>query len=206
MDITAQMVKELRERTGVGPLDCKKALEQFNGDMDKAANYLREKGLTKAVKKAGRAANEGVIQTYQHHNGRLAVLVEINCETDFVAKTPAFQSFARDVAMHIANLAPKYMTREEVPADVIAAEREAQRKITLAEGKPEAVVDKIVDGRMNKFFEDVVLMEQTFVKDDKVTIEDLRKQVVAEVGENVVIRRFARFELGEVGDEVHESE
>ncbi|MBZ0305738.1 MAG: elongation factor Ts, partial [Anaerolineae bacterium] len=170
------------------------------------ANYLREKGLTKAVKKAGRAANEGVIQTYQHHNGRLAVLVEINCETDFVAKTPAFQSFARDVAMHIANLAPKYMTREEVPADVIAAEREAQRKITLAEGKPEAVVDKIVDGRMNKFFEDVVLMEQTFVKDDKVTIEDLRKQVVAEVGENVVIRRFARFELGEVGDEVHESE
>lgn len=206
MEITAQMVKELRERTGVGPLDCKKALEQFNGDMDKAANYLREKGLAKAVKKAGRAANEGVIQTYQHHNGRLAVLVEVNCETDFVAKTAAFQNFARDVAMHIANLAPKYMTREDVPAEVMAAEREAQRKITLAEGKPEAVADKIVDGRMNKFFEDVVLMEQTFVKDDKITIEDLRKQVVAEVGENVVIRRFARFELGEVGDEVKEAE
>ncbi len=206
MEITAQMVKELRERTGVGPLDCKKALEQFNGDMDKAANHLREKGLAKAVKKAGRAANEGVIQTYQHHNGRLAVLVEVNCETDFVAKTAAFQTFARDIAMHIANLAPKYMTREEVPAEVIAAEREAQRNITLAEGKPEAVVDKIVDGRMNKFFEDIVLMEQTFVKDDKVTIEDLRKQVVAEVGENVVIRRFARFELGEVGDEVKEAE
>ncbi|KAB2905002.1 MAG: translation elongation factor Ts [Anaerolineae bacterium] len=204
MEITAQMVKELRERTGVGPLDCKKALEQFNGDMDKAANYLREKGLAKAVKKAGRAANEGIIQTYQHHNGRLAVVVEVNCETDFVAKTDAFQTFARDLAMHIANLAPQYLTREEVPAEVIAAERETQRKVTLAEGKPEAVADKIVDGRMNKFFEEIVLMEQPFIRDDKLTIEDLRKQVVAEVGENVVIRRFARFELGEVGDEVKE--
>lgn len=204
MEITAGMVKELRERTGVGPLDCKKALEQFNGDMDKAANYLREKGLAKAVKKAGRAANEGVIQTYTHHNGRLAVIVEINCETDFVAKTPAFQSFARDVAMHIANLAPKYLTREEVPASVIEAERETLRKQTLQEGKPENVVDKIVDGRLGKFYEEIVLMEQPFIKDDSVTIEDLRKQVVAEVGENVVIRRFARFELGEVGDEVKE--
>lgn len=204
MEITAQMVKELRERTGVGPLDCKKALEQFNGDMDKAANYLREKGLAKAVKKAGRAANEGIIQTYQHHNGRLAVVVEVNCETDFVAKTDTFQTFARDLAMHIANLAPQYLTREEVPAEVIAAERETQRKVTLAEGKPEAVADKIVDGRMNKFFEEIVLMEQPFIRDDKLTIEDLRKQVVAEVGENVVIRRFARFELGEVGDEVKE--
>jgi elongation factor Ts len=206
MEITAQMVKELRERTGVGPLDCKKALEQFNGDMDKAANYLREKGLAKAVKKAGRAANEGIIQTYQHHNGRLAVVVEVNCETDFVAKTDAFQTFARDLAMHIANLAPQYLTREEVPAEVIAAERETQRKVTLAEGKPEAVADKIVDGRMNKFFEEIVLMEQPFIRDDKLTIEDLRKQVVAEVGENVVIRRFARFELGEVGDAVKEED
>lgn len=194
------MVKELRDRTGVGPLDCKKALEQFDGDMDKAANFLREKGLAKAIKKAGRAANEGVVQTYAHHNGRLAVIVEVNCETDFVAKTAAFQNFARELAMHIANLAPKYLTREEVPAAEIEAERETQRKLTLQEGKPENVVDKIVDGRMNKFFEELVLMEQPFIKDDKVTIEDLRKQVVAEVGENVVVRRFSRFELGEVGD------
>lgn len=200
MEITASMVKELRDRTGVGPLDCKKALEQFDGDMDKAANFLREKGLAKAIKKAGRAANEGVVQTYAHHNGRLAVIVEVNCETDFVAKTAAFQNFARELAMHIANLAPKYLTREEVPAAEIEAERETQRKLTLQEGKPENVVDKIVDGRMNKFFEELVLMEQPFIKDDKVTIEDLRKQVVAEVGENVVVRRFSRFELGEVGD------
>lgn len=202
MEITAAMVKELRERTGVGPKDCKQALEQFNGDMEKAANHLREKGLAKAVKKAGRAANEGVIQNYTHHNGRLAVIVEINCETDFVAKTTAFQHFAREVAMHIANLAPRYVKREEVPADVVAAERETLRNLTLQEGKPENVVDKIVDGRLNKFYEEIVLMEQPFLRDDKITIEELRKQVVAEVGENVVIRRFARFELGEVGDEV----
>lgn len=206
MEITAKMIKELREMTGVGPLDCKKALEQHDGNMQAAANYLREKGLAKAAKKAGRVANEGIVQTYQHFNGRLAVMVEINCETDFVAKTEAFQNFAHDLTLHIANLAPEYLTRESVPAAVVAAEREIQRRRVLEEGKPENVADKIVDGRMDKFFEEVVLMEQPFLKDDKKKIEDIRKELVASLGENIVIRRFVRFELGAVGDEETESE
>lgn len=195
--ITASMVKELRERTGVGPLDCKKALEQYDGDLDAAARYLREKGLAKADKKASRAANEGLIQTYQHHNGRIAVIVEVNCETDFVANTEQFQEFSRDVALHIANMAPRYVRREEVPADELEAERKIQRERALQEGKPEHIVDKIVDGRMDKFFEEIVLMEQEFIKDDTKTIEDLRKELVASLGENIQIRRFARFEIGE---------
>jgi elongation factor Ts len=208
VQITAQTVKELREMTGVGPADCKKALEEFGGDLQKAANHLREKGLAKAAKKAGRAANEGVVQTYQHHNGRLAVVVEVNCETDFVAKTPAFQQFARDVALHIANLAPKYVTREEVPQAVIAAERGVQEKIAQEEGKsrPANIIEKIVDGRMEKFLAEIVLLEQPFIKDDSQTIEDLRKATVASVGENVVVRRFIRYELGEVGDAATEGE
>jgi elongation factor Ts len=204
MDITAQMVKELREMTGVGPAECKKALVEFNGDLEKAANFLREKGLAKAIKKAGRAANEGVIYTYQHHNGRLAVIVEVNCETDFVAKTPAFQTFAKEVALQIANLAPHFVQREDVLAEVIEAERQTQRRIAEEEGKKPEMIEKVVEGRMNKFYADIVLLEQPWIKDDKLTIEDLRKQTVAEVGENVVIRRFARFELGEVGDEAKE--
>lgn len=208
VQITAQMVKELREMTGVGPADCKKALEEFGGDLQKAANYLREKGLAKASKKAGRAANEGLVQTYQHHNGRLAVVVEVNCETDFVAKTAAFQQFARDVALHIANLAPKYVTREEVPQAVIEAERGIQVKIAQEEGKsrPANIIEKMVDGRMEKFFAEIVLLEQPFIKDDSKTIEDLRKATVASVGENVVVRRFIRYELGEVGDTAAEGE
>jgi elongation factor Ts len=206
MQITAQMVKELRDRTGVGPLDCKKALEEYNGDMDAAANFLREKGLAKAVKKAGRVANEGVIEIYQHHNGRLGVMVEVNCETDFVAKTPQFQSFARDIVLHIANLSPRYVRREDVPQAVIDAERETQRRRAIEEGKPANVAEKITEGRMEKFFAEIVLMEQPFVKDDAVTIEDLRKQAVADLGENIVIRRFIRFELGEEGDEALEEE
>lgn len=204
MEITAQMVKELRERTGVGPMDCKKALIENNGDLEAAANYLREKGLAKAVKKAGRAANEGLIEIYRHHNSRLGVIVEVNCETDFVANTPAFQHFAKEVALHIANTSPLYVTREEVPASILEAEREFQRRRALEEGKPENVVEKMIEGRIEKYYAEIVLLEQPFVRDDKVTIEDLRKQVVAEVGENVVIRRFARFELGEVGDEPKE--
>lgn len=206
MEITAKMVKELRDLTGVGPLDCKKALAQFDGDLDKAANFLREKGMAKAGKKAGRAANEGIVEVYQHHDGRLAVMVEINCETDFVAKTDKFKDFARNVALHIANLAPQYITRDEVPEAMIATEQDMQRQRALNEGKPESVVDKMIEGRMNKWFEEVVLMEQPFIKDDAMTIEDLRKQAVADTGENVVVRRFQRFELGEVGDEVTEEE
>ena len=204
--ITKDMIKELRARTGVGPLDCKKALTQFDGDMDAAAKFLREKGLAKADKKASRAANEGIVQTYQHFNGRLAVIVEINCETDFVAKTEAFQAFSKDVALHIANLAPHYVSREEVPQDVLAAETEVLRNRALEQGKPENIVDKIVSGQIEKFLQEIVLLEQPFLKDDSKTIEELRKETIATTGENVVIRRFARFELGDIEDEVQDDE
>lgn len=199
MEITAQMVKDLREATGAGPLDCKKALETNNGDMQKAIDYLREKGLARAAKKLGsdRAMNEGVIQVYSHHNKRLGVIVEVNCETDFVANTDQFQQFARDIALQIANLAPEYITREAVPESVIRAERDIQLRRTMDEGKPQNVAEKIVDGRMNKFFEEIVLMEQTFIKDESKTIAQLLGEIVAAVGERIEIRRFARFALGE---------
>ena len=197
MTITAQMVKELREMTGAGPLDCKKALEQFGGDMDKAAAHLRDKGLAKAAKKAGRATNEGVIHAYVHHNNRLGVLLEINCETDFVANTEQFRSLANDIALQIANLNAKYVKREDVPEAVVQAERDLQRRRALEEGKPEAVVDRIVDGRMSKFYEELVLFDQPFIKDDSVTIGGLVTQAIAELGENVTINRFVRFAIGE---------
>lgn len=200
MTITAQMVKELRDLTGAGPLDCKNALSQFDGDMEKAAEYLREKGLAKAAKKAGRATNEGLIHAYVHHNNRLGVLLEINCETDFVAKTDQFRSLANDIALQIANLNPQYVRREDVPDVVIQAERELLRRDALEEGKPEAVAEKIVDGRMGKFFEEIVLFEQPFIKDDSVTIGQLVAQAIAELGENITVRRFARFALGEPTD------
>lgn len=202
MEITAKMVKDLREATGAGPLDCKKALETSGGDMQKAIEFLREKGLARAAKKlsAGRAMNEGLIVTYSHHNKRLGVLVEVNCETDFVAKTERFQQFAHDIALHIANLAPAYVQREDVPEAVVQAERDIQRRRVLEEGKPEAVADKIVDGRMSKFFEEIVLMEQSFIKDDAKTVGQLLAEVVADVGESIQVRRFARFALGEATD------
>lgn len=197
--ITAQMVKDLREATGAGPLDCKKALDVTNGDVQKAVEWLREKGMAKAVKKlgAGREMKDGLIQVYAHHNKRLGVIVEINCETDFVARTDKFQEFCHNVALHIANLAPQYVQREDVPDAVVQAEREVQRRRALEEGKPEAMVDKIVDGRMNKFYEEIVLLEQPFIKDDSKTIAQLLQETVAEVGESIQIRRFARFALGE---------
>ncbi|GAB4418252.1 MAG: translation elongation factor Ts [Anaerolineae bacterium] len=197
MTITAQMVKELRELTGAGPLDCKKALEQFDGNMDKAAEFLREKGLAKAAKKAGRATNEGIVHAYIHHNNRVGVLLELNCETDFVAKTDQFRALANDIALQIANLGARYVRREDIPAEIVAAERETQRRRALEEGKPESVVEKIVDGRMSKFYEDLVLLEQPFIKDDGITINDLITRAIAELGENITIRRFARFEVGE---------
>lgn len=201
MAVTAQQVKELRDMTGVGPAKCKQALEQFDGDVEKAAAYLREQGMATAAKKAGRAANEGMIQVYHHHDGRLAVMVEVNCETDFVAATEQFQSFAKDIALQVANLAPQYVSREQVPASVVEAEKDLQRKRALEEGKPENIIEKIIEGRMDKFFADLVLLEQPFIKDDAKTIEDLRKEAVSELKENIVIRRFARFAIGEVGDE-----
>jgi len=200
MAITAQMVKDLRESTGAGPLDCKKALEANNGDVQKAADWLREKGIAKAAKKlgAGRTMNEGLIGSYIHHDKRLAVIVEVNCETDFVARTEKFQEFARNMAIHIANFTPKYVQREEVPADVVAAEREIQKHRAQNEGKkPEAVIEKIVDGRMDKFFEEIVLLEQPYVLDDSKKISSMLSELVAELGESIQISRFARFKVGE---------
>ena len=200
--ITAQMVKDLREMTGAGPLDCKKALEQNDGNIDKAVEFLREKGLAKAAKKlgAGRAMNEGLIETYMHFNRRLGVLLEVNCETDFVANTEQFRHFVKDVALHIANLKPMVVKREQLPAALVQAEREMQRRRAIEEGKPEAVAEKIVDGRMEKFYQDLVLMEQVFLKDDSKTISQLLSETVAGVGESIEIRRFAVFALGESAD------
>ncbi|MBI5961063.1 MAG: translation elongation factor Ts [Chloroflexi bacterium] len=197
MAVTAQMVKDLREVTGAGPLDCKKALEQFNGDMEKAATALREKGLAKAAKKAGRATREGIVHAYIHHNNRLGVMLEINCETDFVAKTDKFRGLANDIALQIANLSAQYVKREDVPADILEAERQVQRNRALAEGKPENVVDKMIEGRMGKFYEDLVLFDQPFIKDDSMTIGQMVTQAIADLGENIAISRFARFAIGE---------
>jgi len=197
MQITAQMVKSLREMTGVGPLDCKKALTEFDGDMDKAANYLREKGLAKAAKKAGRSTNEGLIEIYQHHNRRVGVMLEINCETDFVAQTERFQELAHGIALHIANLAPKVVKREELPAAVIEAEAAVQRARALEEGKPEAILDKIIEGRMAKFYEEAVLLEQEYLLGEDQTIDQVIQAAIADLGENIQISRFARYELGE---------
>jgi elongation factor Ts len=199
MVITAQMVKDLRDATGAGPLDCKKALEVNGGDIHRAVEYLREKGLAKAAKKlgAGRAMNEGLIQVYSHHNKRLGVIVEVNCETDFVAATDRFQAFARNVALHVANLAPEYVRREDVPEAVVQAERELQIRRAVEEGKPQNIAEKVAEGRMNKFFEEIVLLEQPFIMDDSKTIAQLLAETVAEVGESIQIRRFARFALGE---------
>lgn len=198
MQITAQMVKDLREATGAGPLDCKKALEQNNGDVQKAIEYLREKGLARAAKKlgAGRTMNEGIIESYIHFSKRVGVLVEVNCETDFVANTENFRNFCKDIALHIASLKPEYVKREHVPEAVVEAERQLQLRRAIEEGKPQAVAEKIVAGRMDKFFEELVLMEQPFLKDDSKKISQLLAELVAEIGESIEIRRFARYELG----------
>lgn len=197
MAVNASAVKELREKTGAGMLDCKKALEEANGDLTKAAELLREKGLAAAAKKSDRIATEGVVESYIHAGGRIGVLVEINCETDFVAKTDNFKDFARDVAMQIAATAPKYVRREEVSQDEIEKEKEILKAQALNEGKPEKIVEKMVEGRIGKYYEEYCLMEQSFIKDPDKTIETLLKEKIATIGENISIRRFARFELGE---------
>lgn len=201
MEITAKMVKELRDITGVGPLDCKKALVEFDGDMDKAANYLREKGMAKAAKKAGRATNEGLIEIYLHHNRRVGVMLEINCETDFVANTDRFHELAHNLALHIANLAPQVISREQVPADLIESEKAIQRTRALEEGKPEAILDKIIEGRMDKFYQETVLLDQEFLLGDGQNIGQLIQEAIADLGENIQIARFARYAIGEGGEE-----
>ena len=197
MSVTPQMVKELRERTGAGMMDCKNALLETKGDMEQAIDYLRKKGLASAAKKAGRVTAEGAVASYIHAGGKIGVLVEINCETDFVARTDQFQELVRDVAMHIAAADPRFLRREEVTEDVLSRERDVIRERTLAEGKPEKVVDKIVEGRMEKFFAESVLLEQPFVKDPDKTVGQLVQEKIAKLGENIVVRRFTRYRLGE---------
>ncbi|MBA4544062.1 MULTISPECIES: translation elongation factor Ts [Thermoactinomyces] len=197
MAITAAMVKELREKTGAGMMDCKKALTETNGDMEKAIEYLREKGIAKAAKKAGRIAAEGVVESYIHAGGRIGVLVEVNCETDFVAKTDDFKSFVKDVAMQIAAMNPKYVRSEEIPEEEVQKEREILRQQALQEGKPENIVDKMVEGRLKKHFQEICLLNQAYVKDPDKTIDQLLKETIAKLGENINIRRFVRYEMGE---------
>ncbi|MHB1418365.1 MAG: translation elongation factor Ts [Bacillota bacterium] len=195
--ITAAQVKDLRERTGAGMMDCKKALAETNGDLEKAIEYLREKGLAAAAKKSGRIASEGLVESYIHGQGRIGVLVEINCETDFVAKTADFRELARDIAMQIAASRPEYVIREEVPQELIAKEREILRAQALNEGKPEKIVDKMVDGRIEKYYKEVCLIEQPYIRDPDRSIKDLITDKIAKLGENISVRRFSRFEMGE---------
>ncbi|GIP43769.1 elongation factor Ts [Paenibacillus sp. J45TS6] len=197
MAVDAKLVKELREKTGAGMLDCKKALEEGNNDVNKAIEILREKGLSAAANKAGRAATEGVVQSYIHAGGRIGVLVEVNCETDFVAMTDQFKEFARDIAMQIAASNPRYVSREEVPQEEIEKEKEILKAQALNEGKPEKIVEKMVEGRIGKYYEEFCLLEQSFVKDPDKTIEQLLNEKISTIGENISIRRFTRYELGE---------
>lgn len=197
MAVSASAVKELREKTGAGMLDCKKALEAVGGDIEKAIAHLREKGLAAAANKAGRLATEGIVESYIHSNGRIGVLVEVNCETDFVAKTDQFKEFVKDVAMHIAASNPKYVRREEVPTEELEKEKEILKAQALNEGKPAHIVEKMVEGRMSKYFEEHCLLEQSFIKDPDKTIATLVNEKISTIGENISIRRFARFELGE---------
>lgn len=197
MAITAAMVKELREKTGAGMMDCKKALTETGGDMNKAIEYLREKGIAKAEKKADRVAAEGIVESYIHAGGRIGVLVEVNCETDFVGKNQDFRQFVKDVAMQIAAMNPKYVRREEIPPQEIEKEREILRQQALKEGKPSNIVDKIVEGRLNKHFKEICLVDQAFVKDSDKTVDQVTKELIAKIGENINIRRFVRFEMGE---------
>ncbi len=196
MAITAEQVKELRDRTNAGIMDCKKVLVETDGNMDKAIELLRERGIAKAAKKAGRVAAEGLVEAYIH-NGKYGALVEVNSETDFVANNDEFKNFVKDIAMHIAAVGPKYVKREEVPASVVEAEKATLKAQALNEGKPEAVVEKMVEGRLNKFYEEICLLDQKFVKDPDITVGELLTNLIAKIGENIVIRRFARFERGE---------
>lgn len=196
MQITSQMVKELRDKTNAGMMDCKKALSETGGDMEKAIDFLRKKGLAVAQKRADRATSEGIVETYIHAGGKLGVMVEVGCETDFVAKSDMFKAFAKDVAMHIAASNPVSIKREEVPAELVARETEIFKTQALESGKPANIADKIVAGKLDKYFADVCLMEQKFVKNPDLSIQDLLNEIVAKIGENIAVKRFARFQVG----------
>ncbi len=198
MEITAELVKDLRERTGAGMMECKKALVATNGDIGEAEVLLRKQGIASAGKKAARATSQGLIGSYIHAGGQLGVMVEVNCESDFVARTDDFQELVHDVAMHIAAADPKYLRREDVPADVLEKEKEIARDRARNEGKPEKILDRIVEGRLAKFYEEVCLLEQPFVKEATLTIEQLVKTKIAKLGENITVARFVRFKVGDV--------
>ncbi len=200
-DITAQMVKEIRDRTGAPFIDCKKALEEVNGDYEKAIDILRIKGLAKAAKKMGRETPEGIVTSYIHAGGKIGVMAEINCETDFVARNDEFQNFAKEIAMQVAAANPKYVAREDVPEGVLVHEKELIKAQVLDSGKAGNVADKIVEGKIVKYFEENCLLDQTYIRDPKIKISDLLKSLVAKIGENIVIRRFIRYQLGEPIDD-----
>jgi len=197
MDISAELIKDLRQRTGAGVMDCKMALKESSGDMEKAIDFLRRKGLATAAKKAGRIATDGLIASYIHAGGKMGVLVEVNCETDFVARTEDFQTFVKNIAMHVAAANPQYIRREEVPPHVLEKERDIYRSQARELGKPEKVIEKIVEGKVERFFSEVCLLEQTYIKDTDVTVKEVLDSMIAKIGENISIRRFARFQLGE---------
>src|SRR5512139_4141513 len=197
MEISVELVKNLRQRTGAGVIDCRTALQEAKGNMEAAIDYLRRKGLATAAKKAGRIATDGLVASYIHAGGKMGVLVEINCETDFVARTDDFQTFVKNIAMQIAAANPQYIRREEVPPDVLEKERQIYRTQALDSGKPEKVIDKIVDGKLERFYSEVCLLEQTYIKDSDQTVREVLEAMIAKIGENISIRRFARFQLGE---------
>jgi elongation factor Ts len=197
LEIKVELIKELREQTGAGVLDCRKALIAAKGDLEKASAHLREKGLVAAAKKAGREASEGLVEAYGHPGGRVGVLVEVNCETDFVARTGEFETFVHDVALHVAAMSPLYLSVEDIPQEHLEAEKAIYRNRALQEGKPEDIVERIIEGRLKKFYSETCLLEQPFVRDDSIIMKDLVKQKIAELKENIVIRRFVRYELGQ---------
>jgi len=201
MEISAEAVKKLREKTGVGLMDCKEALKQSNGDMEKAVDFLREKGLAKLQKRMGRTASEGTIASYIHTGGKVGVMVEVNSETDFVANTKEFQEFAKDVAMQITASNPLYVKREDVPQDVIDKEKDIYRKQALESGKPEKIIDKIAEGKLEKFYQEICLVEQSYIKNPDLTIKELLEELVVKMGEKIIVNRFVRFQLGETIEE-----
>ena len=197
MEVTTQLIKELRERTGAGVMDCKTALKECDGDIEEAIAFLRKRGLAKAAKKAGRVTSEGLIGSYIHAGGRIGVLVEVNCETDFVARTPDFQDFVKEIAMQIAAMSPKYVKREDIPDEVLEREKEILREQARSTGKPEKVIERIVEGRLEKFFEENCLLEQPYMRDPNIKVKELLAGLVAKLGENITVRRFVRYQLSE---------
>lgn len=204
MAITTQQIKELRDATGAGMMDCKEALVNADGNFDKAVDFLREKGLAKAAKRAGREASDGVVELYSHGDGRIGVMVEVNCETDFVSRSEAFRTFAHEMALQIAATSPLCVTEDQLTEDVLERERNVARNRAKEEGKPENILDKIVEGRIEKFKDEVVLMRQAYIRDASITIQDMLNETISAIGENILVRRFTRWELGEHSQEEDE--